>query len=596
VWSTKEPTQQRLWGLWGSIDGKKHGDILIKIMRLILIVGVIIVGVGSLQYEGHVESLQYQDHSNIVSQSRNLRFSQVYATGLEEEAEDAQDKFDKADETAMETLASAEDLTEKAEIIGDKADDALDDFKDSADETKDLLESATGLNADAKMLEEESEEAEEEADEAREEADNAREEALKLNAELAKERAEQQKKIEGTSSIPVKETPSVKCAVGGIHVNSITSAGDGKVKVAGTYVECTSISKKSFDVDMDLNPEKGFFKFQEGEEEENEENDDDDETEDEEPRSPEEIASLFVAELIRKVGQSQTDFDDTNEMDANLAFSDESWSELLKLLKRFASEEDIHGFDMQHTTKFDNYDMDSPLSHLSSLFDGDVHSIRSKTMGKARLQVMTMRNDVSFDQSSTSGASFEVVLKHNELIRRTKCSPGHGRSDETGECMKCEGETYSSDGVRCEECEGEGNKPNKDKTSCRCVAGYEMGENGQCIKCDIEAGRFSSNGENCLLCDHEGGVVSEDGSKCNCHTGFENDPETGVCEASENSATGAAATGGGEGGDGDEMEEDNDEAEEEEEEIPSSIDAMDPSDLENMSEDELESMFSNLAF
>ena len=209
---------------------------------------------------------------------------------------------------------------------------------------------------------------------------------------------------------------------------------------------------------------------------------------------------------------------------------------------------------MEHRTKFDDFDMDSPLSHLSSLFDGGIHSIRSKKMGKAKLSVMTMRNDVSFDTKSTSGASFEVVLKHNELIRRAKCSPGHGRSDDTTECVKCEGETYSGDGLRCVECEGEGNKPNEDRTACRCVAGYEMGEDGECVKCDVEAGRFSSNGENCMLCDHEGGTVSEDGTKCICKEGFENDEETGVCEATSG-ATGAATGGGAEDIEEDEMEE-----------------------------------------
>ena len=67
------------------------------------------------------------------------------------------------------------------------------------------------------------------------------------------------------------------------------------------------------------------------------------------------------------------------------------------------------------------------------------------------------------------------------------------------QCVKCEGETYSGDGLRCVECEGEGNKPNEDRTACRCVAGYEMGEDGECVKCDVEAGRFSSNGENCMF-------------------------------------------------------------------------------------------------
>ena len=219
--------------------------------------------------------------------------------------------------------------------------------------------------------------------------------------------------------------------------------------------------------------------------------------------------------------------------------------------------------------------MDSPLSHLSSLFDGGIHSIRSKKMGKAKLSVMTMRNDVSFDTKSTSGASFEVVLKHNELIRRAKCSPGHGRSDDTTECVKCEGETYSGDGLRCVECEGEGNKPNEDRTACRCVAGYEMGEDGECVKCDVEAGRFSSNGENCMLCDHEGGTVSEDGTKCIC----KEDSRTMKrrCMRSNSESTGAATGGGGE-----DIEEDEMERKRRNDSMNDSIAAMDPDSGEHV--------------
>ena len=60
----------------------------------------------------------------------------------------------------------------------------------------------------------------------------------------------------------------------GIHVDSIASAGDGQVKAVGTYIQCGSISKQNFTVDLDLDPSKGFFKFSEDAEEEEEENED----------------------------------------------------------------------------------------------------------------------------------------------------------------------------------------------------------------------------------------------------------------------------------------------------------------------------------
>ena len=98
----------------------------------------------------------------------------------------------------------------------------------------------------------------------------------------------------------------------------------------------------------------------------------------------------------------------------------------LETLLRFSSEEDVRSSTWNVVAKFDDFDMDDPVSHLSSLFDGGIHSIRSKKMGRAKLSVMTMRNDVSFDTKSTSRCELrsrletQIDSKSQEVFSRTR--------------------------------------------------------------------------------------------------------------------------------------------------------------------------------
>ena len=78
-------------------------------------------------------------------------------------------------------------------------------------------------------------------------------------------------------------------------IDSIASAGDGQVKAVGTYIQCGSISKQNFTVDL-VGSVQGVLQILRrcrGEEEENED-EGEIEDEDEEEKSQERRSSLFV--------------------------------------------------------------------------------------------------------------------------------------------------------------------------------------------------------------------------------------------------------------------------------------------------------------
>eukprot|EP00939_MAST-03C_sp_MAST-3C-sp1_P004026 g4026.t1 len=293
--------------------------------------------------------------------------------------------------------------------------------------------------------------------------------------------------------------------------------------------------ERHYTVDVDYSkPDAGFFNFSEH------------------AATLENVAAHALAEVVRRVGQTCRDLDDSDAIeDVNFSFERKAWTRALRALNASATKGASERRRVSSSSRY--------------VFDGDVLAtplegarvkarIRAMLEGDAVKDLFEIETEMGGgdDDDGDGDINLEIDLvsasPDRKLVRHRACDPGSGRSDDTGVCGPCDDGNVSPDGVRCEPCEQEGSDgtSNAKRTECSCKPGYESVEGGaRCRRCRVDRRRFSKDGKTCRYCPEEAGEVSEEGDRCVCKEGYEEeDGEEGRCEwvgVEEE----AAATGGG---------------------------------------------------
>lgn len=531
-----------------------------------------------------------------------------------------EERLELAEDEAEEIFATSDEAKDEAETAQAKSDRVEEELEEAVDENEKDRETANEsaavvreTSAISETLSKVSSEKTNKSEKLSKEAEAAAKKVVAIKETLVESVDAQ---IDASTTVRV-ESPGV--ALSHVDIANVKNMGEGKVRISGTLelLEGVIAKTEDFECEAYVDPSEGFFRFERTDEDEEEEEEVIDEEEDDinkkEGLPIRDLFGSFLAEITRQVAQSSIDVSGTDVLDTNVHISPEAFETLLGAMKPYADKETVE------MVAEDALDLDRPLSRgSSSIFD---RSMTSRTSTKARTRVIAMRrlNFASSSDSSKDGASVVVVVHAKDLIRRSACEKGSGRSDETGDCEMCDDGFASPQGLRCVPCEGDGTS-NEERTRCTCKPGYELNEDGGCTKCDVESLYFSGDGESCELCDPEGGKVAADGSRCECNEGFENDPETGKCEVEDSDGATGGMNEDDEDATGPADEDDEDAsrvaADEDEENSSSAVskegDAddgtpaedlsaedvsnMSDEDLEDMSEDDLQAMMDKFSF